>query len=204
MPQWWDWFDTPASPHKPRFEKVKKRKTKRGQRHHRRWKHWLDSAKEKTCTPAVAAVLTQTCQTLQLLSENRFFLQVSQQGLILSTSNSDASCDESLMWENWKTIIWTWQFSLAGQSRHSSRSEPSLSYSISCKLSPSLHVPLVMRGIDPLIAKSMHPAPYRERAKDNLYRMWPPSLADCSVLLWIPVLISKEHVSWPDKLAASN
>lgn len=93
------------------LKRSKKRKTKWGQRRHRRWKHWLDSAKEKTCTPAVAAALTQTCQTLQLLSENRFFFpQVSQQGLILSTSNSDASCDESLMWENWKTIIWTWQF----------------------------------------------------------------------------------------------
>ncbi len=30
-------------------------------------------------------------------SQKSVFLQVSQQGLILSTSNSDASCDESLM-----------------------------------------------------------------------------------------------------------
>lgn len=64
----------------------------------------------KAPAPAVGVALTQTCQAASMLSERilLFFfhlfslLLISQHGLISSTSNSDASWDESLMWENWK------------------------------------------------------------------------------------------------------
>lgn len=83
-------------------------------RHHHRWKCWLDSAK-KTHSCSQSHTWKKLSNTSAALTK-LFLLQLSQQGLISYTSNSDASCDESLKWENWKTIIWTWQFSLAGQS----------------------------------------------------------------------------------------
>lgn len=120
--QWWQyrlsWHFTLSL--QTRLSKVQKKKRKRkwGQTSPPEVEMLIGFCKQ-ACTCSQSRTYTNLSNASAALRKP-FFLQVSQQGLILSTSNSDASCDESLMWENWKTIIWTWQISLAGQSSHSS------------------------------------------------------------------------------------